>query len=566
MGVGFIILAHENLNRVAQIASYWANRDSPTVIHIDARTRLGDVQMLKGALKKFDNIRFVDRRSCAWGTFSIVAATQDAAEVLLHEFSNVSHAFLVSGSCIPLRPVQELNDFLASRPGVDFIESVITEEVTWTVGGLDHERFTLRFPFSWKKHRRLFDQYVNIQRSLGVSRKVPKSVKPHLGSQWWCLTRSTLSKILTDPERAKYDAYFCKVWIPDESYFQSLVRKHSTNIESRSLTFSRFDNQGKPHVFYDDHLQLLKKSDRFVARKIWPRASNLYRKFLNDGLPGLGQSRPDPQKLDRIFSKANGLRTKGRHGLRMQSKFPVSDYWNLRKTCAPYTVFEGFSDIFSNFETWLGKRTGTRIHGHLFSKERAMFAGGSTVYNGCLSDSAKLRDYNPDNFFSSLIWNTQGERQILQFGPADKQKIGQFFKTDPNATVNIITGGWAVPLFHAKTNFLKTRRIAARYQATEAAHVKLLREFDSRAHVNVWTLSDFVENPVSILQSVLKGLDVTPGRKLTEVPKMIDLAGFGEFVQKLKNEGMNPHAVGDFPLSDLPSSRRRRSNPNGDNK
>jgi len=43
---------------------------------------------------------------------------------------------------------------------------------------------------------------------------------------------------------------------------------------------------------------------------------------------------------------------------------------------------------------------------------------------------------------------------------------------------------------------------------------------------------------------------------LTEVPKMADLHGFGQFVQRLKNEGMNPHSVGDFPLGDLPSAKR----------
>ncbi len=58
------------------------------------------------------------------------------------------------------------SQYLEDRPMTDFIESVTTEDVPWTVGGLDSERFTLRFPFSWKKQRYLFDRYVELQRRL----------------------------------------------------------------------------------------------------------------------------------------------------------------------------------------------------------------------------------------------------------------------------------------------------------------------------------------------------------------------------------------------------------------
>ncbi|MBZ0130335.1 MAG: beta-1,6-N-acetylglucosaminyltransferase [Rhodobacteraceae bacterium] len=561
MGVGFVILAHKDLDRVAQVAGYWAQNDAPVAIHVDSRAGSQDYADLQAKLEKFTNIRFAERRACDWGKFSIVAATQDAAEMLLEGFPQISHVFLASGSCLPLRPVEELNRYLADHPATDFIESVTTEEVTWTVGGLDLERFTLRFPFSWKKHRRLFDRYVALQRAVGYSRHIPEGIAPHLGSQWWCLTRATLTAILNDPDRAANDRYFRKVWIPDEAYFQSLVRKHGANIESRSLTLSRFDTQGKPFTYYDDHLQLLQRSDCFVARKIWPRASLLYRQFLGAELRPLARLEPNPRKLDRIFARSNDQRLHGRPGLQMQSRFPAGEAWGLRKTCAEYSVYQGFSSLFSNFETWLEKRTGTRVHGHLFHKAEVKFSGGASVYNGCLSNSAKMRDYNPQAFLASLIWNTQGEHQSFQFGPADVQSIGEFIASDPNASVYVVTGAWSIPLFHSSMDFQRVRRIAARYQTIEAEHVRVLKGRHTRAHVRVWSLAEFVEDPMPILQSILDGLDPGASRKLTEVPKMADLTGFGNFVQRLKNEGMNPHSVGDFPLDDLPTSRNTPAKP-----
>ena len=556
MGVGFIMLVHQDLDRAAQVAGYWAQRDCAVVIHADIRTNKAEFADMRDRLAQFGNVRLIQRHACDWGKFTIVQATQDAAEILLAEFPKVSHAFLASGSCLPLHPVEELNQYLAERPDTDFIESVTTDEVVWTVGGLDRERFTLRFPFSWKKHRWLFDRYVDLQRRVGFLRRIPRSVEPHLGSQWWCLTRKTLTAILTAPSRPKYDRYFRKVWIPDEAYFQSLVRHFSENIESRSLTLARFDYQGKPHIFYDDHIQLLQRSDCFVARKIWPRANKLYRRFLADEFKTLAQVEPNPRKLDRIFAKAIEQRTNGRPGLKMQSRFPREESWRLQKTCAPYSVYQGFSDLFINFEIWLEKRTGTRIHGHLFDKTRVKFSGNAEVYNGCLSNSAKLRDYNPEAFLSSLIWATQGEHQSFQFGPADNQAITRFLASDQNASVHIITGAWAVPLFNSDMEFQRIRRVAARYQALELAFIAELNKRETRAKVRIWNLAEFVENPMPILQSIIDSLDPGSYRRLTEVPKMAELDGFGRFIQRLKNEGMNPHSVGDFPIGDLPASRK----------
>ena len=154
------MLCHTALNRAAQVARHWAVRDCPVVIHVDKRVSRKAHDKLVAALADLDNIRFSTRHRCEWGTWSITQATQTGAALMLAAFPQVRHVFLASGSCLPLRPVEELLAYLAARPKTDFIESVTTEDVGWTVGGIDFERFTLRFPFSWKRNRWLFDRYV----------------------------------------------------------------------------------------------------------------------------------------------------------------------------------------------------------------------------------------------------------------------------------------------------------------------------------------------------------------------------------------------------------------------
>ncbi len=547
--LGFVMLCHTALHRAAEVARHWAERGCPVVIHVDARVKAWSYDKMKAELADLANVRFSQRFACEWGTWGIVAATQAAAEVMLAEFEEVRHVYLASGSCMPLRPVKDLIEYLEARPRTDFIESVTTEEVGWTIGGLNMERFTLRFPFSWRTQRRLFDGYVALQRKVGFKRTIPNGIVPHLGSQWWCLTRQTLSAILQGPDRKLYDDYFRRVWIPDESYFQTLVRLVSASVESRSLTLSKFDFQGKPHIFYDDHLQLLRRSDCFVARKIWPHANRLYSTFLTDDAAAQAGGEPNPGKIDRLFAKAVERRVKGRPGLYMQSRFPNEHFENGR-TAAPYSVFHGFSEVFEQFETWLSKTTGSRVHGHLFAPDRVEFAGGEAVYNGALSDNPKLRDYNPRSFLSNLIWATRGERQCFQFGPADNQMLNEFMALDANAQISVISGAWALPLWKSNRNFGDIRREAARLQKIESETLAILRLPATKARVRIWTLAEFVESPMEPLQTIVDEISPRSLRRLTEAPKMTDLAGFGQFLQNLRNQGMQPVLMGDFPAGD----------------
>lgn len=548
MSVGIVMLCHTALHRAAQVARHWAEHGCPVVIHLDRRVPEPERAGLAAALSDLPDVRFSPRIACEWGTFSLVQASITAATQVLRDFPTVGHVFLASGSCLPIRPVAELQAHLANNPQTDFIESVTTADVGWTVGGLNKERFTLRFPFSWKKQRRLFDGYVRLQRGFGFARSIPDGIVPHLGSQWWCLSRATLQAILNHPDRARHDRYFRRVWIPDESYFQTLVRLVSAKVESRSLTLSKFDFQGRPHMFYDDHLTLLRRTDAFVARKIWPQSDLLYATYLGPQADLATRAEPNPGKIDRLFAKAVERRTRGRAGLYMQSRFPTKARGGDR-SAAPYGVFEGFDALFQDFHPWLSRVVEARVHGHLFAPDRVQFSGGEVVFKGGLSDSATLRDYNPRSFLTNLIWNSRGERQCFQFAPADVQAIAPFLSGDPNASVMIVSGAFTIPLWRSGRPFAEIRAEAARLQKIEADFIALLQAPETKARVRLWSLADFVEDPVEALHQIVDDLNPRAPHRMTELPRMVDLSGFAQFLQELRNQGMQPVLMGDFPAS-----------------
>ena len=147
------------------------------------------------------------------------------------------------------------------------------------------------------------------------------------------------------------------------------------------------------------------------------------------------------------------------------------------------------------------------------------------------------------------------------FGPRDSQRVGSFMASDSNAQISVITGAWAVPLYLSNRNFAEIRTEAALLQRREIDFVNTLRHVKSRADIRIWTLAEFIEEPMENLQSILDAAEGTNALRLTEAPRMADLSGFAAFLQSLKNQGMNPMTVGDFPQEGLvhrpPGDRNR---------
>lgn len=104
-------------------------------------------------------------------------------------------------------------------------------------------------------------------------------------------------------------------------------------------------------------------------------------------------------------------------------------------------------------------------------------------------------------------------------------------------------------LFHSGRTFNSIRKTAALYQRQETEHLLKLRATNTKAKVRIWSLADIVDAPVNALQTVMQDMHIQSNH-LTELPVMRDLNGFSEFIQDLKNQGMHPYTVGDYPMPD----------------
>lgn len=552
MTIGIVILAHEHLHRTRQLAKALASRHVKIVIHVDAKTPDKEFNQLAKSVEKNSHILMCERVACEWGRFSLVEAGLLAAETLLARWNNVTHVAQISGSCLPLRSMDELVAFLERQPRRDFVESSCVKAEQWVVDGLASERFSLYFPFSWTRQRRLFDAAVAVQRKFKIKRKMPEGLSPHLGSQWWCLSKRTLKAILEDPEREHYGRFFKRCWIPDEGYIPTLVRKHSRDLVNQSLTMSRFDDQGKPHLFYEDHADLLLQSDQFFVRKIWHGADGLYRRFLNKKRMMEDRSISTDLGMDILFEEARSRRCKGRPGRLTVGRFPAAKYERQPATVMPYGAFIGFSHVYEDFLPWLERSTGTIVHGRLYKKNKVEAAGRPKVLPGGLDPNPLIRDHNPEQYFCNLLWATRGTHQSMMMELSDGERMCAFLAQDPNAQLVVLNGSWVLDLFardDLAPNVLK--RQAKRLLAAEK---KFERELIKTGRTDVLRISmlDLLQRPISSLDLVQAHLKTGADVRAEGLAKMRDLSGLYEFVAKLKGLGIDTRSLGDIPSAIQP--------------
>lgn len=535
MTLAIAILADKNLERTVQLAKFIAKAGINACIHIDASIPSRKFEGLRSALAEFETVIFTGRLNCEWGRFSLVQAELNMASDIIAKWPQTTHINLISGDSLPIRALDDLVAHLTSNPDTDFIESVTVGSKNWIVDGLEAERFTLRFPFSWKKQRVLFDLWVKAQRAFKLKRKIPSGITPHIGSQWWCLSRATIDAIIADPQKPEYDSYFRNSWIPDETYFQTLVRKHSSNINAHSLLYSRFDYQGKPTVFYDDHIDYLLNADAYFVRKIWPGANHLYNTLLSDTLKF-----PCPTLSDRrVIAEAHSRRTTGRNGLQMQSA-STSPWCNKSsKTACRYQVFTGVQAVFPNFGRWYKAHTRNTPYGQLFAPDQAHFDDGACVGPGGLSCDANIRDFAPEAYLQNLAWHQRDAGLAFHFEANSLVAMEKYFTQDQNAQIHHIQYGWLLDLMGQNLSDQDALEKATYLAAREKTYLNKMHYKTTVAHTNLWTLGDAMGDPTPILSCLLTPTKNKAPSSPMLLPTRTSFEGLLDFALRLKDAGVD---------------------------
>jgi hypothetical protein len=276
--ITFIILAHEDADhviRLAKLLTEWSS-DAHAVIHYDLSSSEAEFRKIEAEFLKSPAVHLVDDRvRCGWGDFSLVEAVLRGLRLVRDRKIASDRVMLVSGACMPIRPLAQLSAFLDAHPDTEYIEAF---DADWITGGMRHGRYQYYHLVNSRRRPALFRRLIGIQRFLKIKRRLPAGLIPKFGSQWWTLTWPLCAKILELLDsRPDVYRYFRTTWIPDELFFQTLAHHlvPSGKMAGHSLTFYQFNGGGRPLVFSDRHAPLLRTLPHFFARKIESGADEL---------------------------------------------------------------------------------------------------------------------------------------------------------------------------------------------------------------------------------------------------------------------------------------------------
>lgn len=210
----------EHLNRMVNALDYNAH----FFVHVDKKV---DIEPFKQACT-LDNVLFLENRiTVSWGGISFIDVAIKLMHAALEYDEEYSHLLMLSGSCYPIKPKQEIYDFMLQHEGHEFIKYLdARESPEHYMKSLENKHFFE--PFYQPKGRKsvaLFDKGLrHALKKLKIQQPWEFDMVPYFGSFWWALTPECCRYVLNfTVEHLDFFRYCSYAIAPEEFYFHTVV-------------------------------------------------------------------------------------------------------------------------------------------------------------------------------------------------------------------------------------------------------------------------------------------------------------------------------------------------------
>ncbi|HFI8802411.1 TPA: beta-1,6-N-acetylglucosaminyltransferase [Escherichia coli] len=417
MKLGYLILAHERYEELKELLlTLTKNPHDSVFVHHDKKSVFkDDVTKLK---KDFTSVEFIQSIDVEWGSASIVSATLNGMRVAVTK--DIDYLILLSGSCMPIKSRTDLIEYL-KKNNKDFIECHDLRCGPWVKAGLEKERWEHYNLFNWRKDPIFFSLIHNAQSILRVRRKFPNGITPVLGSQWWCLKKETIRRVVDFTDNSNAEKFLKSTWIPDEFYIQSVVNSiNSVGEINDILMYYRFNDVGIPKLFTmaDINELISAKQDKFFARKMDFKDEKLI--SLLSGIYN-GKSYSDLKT-----SSINSV-------LRPSLNKYLTDSSNFSKISPIYAfiVKNNKEKIIELFESLRDEFKECVFFDELFSKNRIIYGLGDVhpLYD---EYNTQIRNYDPEYFTKNVLDN--GSINMIIIDLDDFNRVNHILRDNPFLT------------------------------------------------------------------------------------------------------------------------------------
>jgi len=272
--ITYLILAHKMPLQISRLINALRGPEVNFVIHIDASVSIDDFYEV---LKNDKKVYFLDKRvKSSWASYDMIQACLNAFQFILNNLTT-DRIILLSGQDYPIKSSKHIHSYFSANRNKIFINYV-------------------KLPFS--------------KRLGGGLMRFPKIPKPqyieHLysGSQWWSFPINLIHYILNFLEaHPDYIRYFKQVYLPDESFFQTLLLNSTENFIKQNLVNSclkmmRWDAPFMhPRMLTSSDKNIITRSKALFARKFDIIESRSILKTIDEAFLKSGKI-PDGQSSD----------------------------------------------------------------------------------------------------------------------------------------------------------------------------------------------------------------------------------------------------------------------------
>ncbi len=446
MKVAFALLAHKFGPLVERIVRLLVAQGHCVAVHYDLKSSRASYQGLVDAFAGNDSVRFARRVEVGWGEWGVVQGALNCLDEIEAAGWEPDYVYLISCMDYPIRSSADLLSFLERNKGDEFIESVPSDEVHWVKTGPQKERYIYHWFFNWRDQPLLTDISLGLQEYLEIKRPFVRDMIPHIGSQWWVLTWSTLKKIMEFGRQPDIVNFFKTTLVPDEVFFNTMVRHvvPDSSIVSRTLTLYQFSDYGIPVIYHADHVDYLARQPYFWARKLSAHNDSL-RDILDTYWTGERQARPfrdeDVSIIGPDYEDWRITHRDGSPGKPVPGRPAARWFDDQKRLTTPYFTLIGTSTAeLRLLHRALSWHPALLCHGQLFHPTRIEFAGGEPTFAAYGAEDLKLRDVSAPNFVSDIV-RAERDRMtgfLLRWGQG--WHIPELMVDRPNIRVAMVRG------------------------------------------------------------------------------------------------------------------------------
>ncbi len=219
------------------------------------------------SLRQLPNVRLIANRvHVRWGAYSMVQATLNGFNQILHSGQSFDYINLLSGQDYPLKDNEHLHWFLQENMGKLFMEFYPVKDV-WQEALPRIEKYhfaNYAFPFRYKAER--------LVNALLPARTMPRNLIAVGRSQWFTIPQSAVKYIVDYVKKyPEVSSFFKLSWAPDEMMFQTILynsvfREKMENNNLRYIDWT--EGKPSPKTFTTADADTLLNSGCFYARKL----------------------------------------------------------------------------------------------------------------------------------------------------------------------------------------------------------------------------------------------------------------------------------------------------------